>query len=73
MTNVSKNEGEGSRSAAREYNEKAREFAENEEVDAKAQEAQAAVESDEAEELAQAEKEGKSKARSPGTSGNNDQ
>lgn len=63
MTEQTRNEGEGNRTAAREYNKEAREFAETKDVEAKAREAKAAVESDESEDLAKAEEEGKAKAR----------
>jgi len=67
MTDETKNEGEGSRTAAREYNEKTREFTETKDVEAKAREAKAAIESDQSEELAKAEEEGKDKAADSGS------
>lgn len=65
MTGNTKNEGEGSRTAARDYKKDVEDFVEHEDVDAKAEEARDAIESDEAEELKKAEQEGKAKARTP--------
>lgn len=63
MTSHPKNEGEGSRTAAKEYDEKAQRFVKNEDVESKAEEARDAVESDEEGALEEAEKRGKEKAR----------
>jgi hypothetical protein len=63
MTGQPKNEGEGNRTAAKQYDEKARRFAETEDVESKAQEARDAVESDDEGILEEAEKRGKEKAR----------
>jgi hypothetical protein len=52
-----KNEGEGSRTAAATYNEKTRRFVENEDVEAKAEEAADALDSHEGGELRKAEHE----------------
>jgi hypothetical protein len=54
------NEGEGSRTAARAYNQQAERFAKSGKVEKKAREAQQAVDSEEGEELARAEAVGKS-------------
>jgi Ran GTPase-activating protein (RanGAP) involved in mRNA processing and transport len=72
MTGNTKNEGEGSRTAARNYKEKVEDFVEHEDVDAKAEEARDAVESDEAQELEKAEQQGKAKARTPDADGESD-
>lgn len=58
-----KNEGEGNRTAARQYNKDQQEFIESGKVDQAAKEAKRAVESDQAEKLREAEKAGRSKAR----------
>lgn len=58
-----KNEGEGSRTAAAAYNEKTRRFAENENVEAKAEEAADALDSPEGDELRKAEEKGRSHAK----------
>lgn len=63
MTVATKNEGEGSRSAARDYDERTRTFIEKDDVAARAAEARTAVDGSEAEALKQAEREGKAKAR----------
>lgn len=63
------NEGEGSRSAARDYDERTREFVKNEDVEARAKEAKAALEGDERKELEAAEREGKAKAKGLETEG----
>jgi hypothetical protein len=55
-----KNEGEGSRTAARAYNEKTKQFVENEDVEAKAEEAAQALEGKEGDELRKAEEQGRS-------------
>jgi hypothetical protein len=54
----SRNEGEGNRTAAREYNEATRKFVESGQVEARAKDAERARESDERKELDAAEKEG---------------
>lgn len=54
------NEGEGSRTAARKYNEAGKNFAESGKVDEKARQAREALEGEEGEELRQAETVGKS-------------
>jgi hypothetical protein len=60
-----KNEGEGSRSAAKEYNEKTRTYLEEAGVDVqnKAREAREALEGPEGEELREAEEKGRSHAK----------
>ena len=58
-----KNEGEGSRTAAEAYNEKTRRFVENEDVQAKAEEAADALGSREGDELRKAEGTGRSRAK----------
>ncbi len=58
-----KNEGEGNRTAARQYNKDQQEFIESGKVDKAAKEAKRAVEGDQAEKLREAEKAGRSKAR----------
>lgn len=63
MADNSDNEGEGSRSAAKEYNERTRRFVENEDVEARAREAGDAIESDEEGAFDEAEQRGKDKAR----------
>jgi len=63
MSKDQKNEGEGNRTAAREYNKEAREFARSGKVEKSAEKAREAVEGDERESLKQAEKEGLKKAR----------
>jgi len=63
MTNDTRNEGEGSRTAARQYGEKTREFVETADVEAQAEKAKEALESDQAAELKQAEAQGKSPAK----------
>lgn len=52
------NEGEGSRTAAREYNEATRKFVESGKVDSSAADAKRAIESGERKDLEAAEKEG---------------
>ncbi|MFO1112395.1 MAG: hypothetical protein U1E38_09180 [Rhodospirillales bacterium] len=59
---ASENEGEGSRTAAKEYNERTKQFVEKGGVEAKAKEASAALESTEGEDLRQAEAEGRAHA-----------
>lgn len=56
------NQGEGNQTAAKQYNEQTKQFVETQDVEAKAQEAAAAMEGDEAAELRQAEDKGRSKA-----------
>ena len=56
------NEGEGSRTAAKQYNEATRKFVESGKVDKAAKDAEQAIEGDEAEELKRAEDEGRSHA-----------
>jgi hypothetical protein len=56
-----KNEGEGNKTADRRYREAAREHAESGAPDAAAEEAERALESNEGDELRQAEEEGKSR------------
>jgi hypothetical protein len=58
------NEGEGNRTAARNYNRETREFVKSGQVDEKAKEAARAVSGKDGEELRRAEREGQSKARS---------
>lgn len=58
-----RNEGEGSRTAARHYNEKSKEFARSGKVEEKAREAAKAVEGGEKKELERAEREGKAHAK----------
>lgn len=60
---VDANEGEGSRTAARHYNDQTKAFVDAGKVDAAAKAAAEALDGDEAEELAEAEEVGKSKAR----------
>ncbi|QGM94504.1 hypothetical protein F7D13_10975 [Methylocystis rosea] len=57
-----KNEGEGSRTAAKQYNDATRKFVESGKVDKAAKDAEQAIEGDEAEELKRAEDEGRSHA-----------
>jgi len=56
------NEGEGSRSAAKQYNEATRKFVESGKVDKAAKDAERAIEGEEAEELKRAEDEGRAHA-----------
>jgi hypothetical protein len=63
MTKEQKNEGEGNRTAAREYNKDAQEFARSGKVEKSADKARKAVEGEEGESLKRAEKEGLKKAR----------
>jgi hypothetical protein len=58
-----KNEGEGNRTAARQYNKEAREFVQSGQVDKAAGEAAEAINSDERSELEQAEREGRHHAK----------
>jgi hypothetical protein len=57
------NEGEGNRTAAREYNKAQQDFLKSADVAEKAHEAEEALEGPEGEELKRAEREGKSHAR----------
>jgi hypothetical protein len=57
------NEGEGNRTAARNYNRKTEAFAKSGKVERKAREARKAIEGAEGEELKRAEQAGKAKAR----------
>ena len=59
-TGGSQNEGEGSRTGARAYNEATTKFAKSGEVEGKAREAKRAVDSGEGEKLRKAEREGQS-------------
>ena len=61
---TTENEGEGSRTAARNYNQKTRAFIDAGKVDEAAEAAKEALEGDERDELADAEQRGKSRARS---------
>lgn len=63
MTKERKNEGEGNRTAAREYNKDVQEFARSGKVEKSAEKARDAVEGEERESLKRAEKEGLKKAR----------
>ncbi len=56
------NEGEGNRTAAKQYNEATRKFVESGKVDKAAKDAEQAIEGDEAEELKRAEDEGRAHA-----------
>ncbi|HEY8126268.1 MAG TPA: hypothetical protein VIF88_12730 [Methylocystis sp.] len=57
-----KNEGEGSRTAAKQYNEATRKFVESGKVDKAAKDAEEAIEGEEAEDLKRAEDEGRAHA-----------
>ena len=57
-----RNEGEGNKTAAREYNRETTEFAKSGQVEGKAREAKQALEGREGEELRKAEREGQSHA-----------
>jgi hypothetical protein len=59
----SANEGEGSRTAARDYNQRTEDFIKSGKVDPSAKKAEKAIEGDEAKELAEAEKIGRSHAK----------
>jgi len=63
MTGSSKNEGEGSRSAARAYNKDTRDFVESGKVEKSAEKARDAIEGDQAAELEKAEDKGRAPAR----------
>jgi len=58
-----KNEGEGNKTAARQYNKDQREFVKSGRVDQAAEEAAEAVSGDEKDELKQAEETGRAKAK----------
>jgi hypothetical protein len=60
QTGGQKNEGEGNKTAAREYNKATTEFAKSGEVEGKAREAKRAIDSGEGEKLRAAEREGQS-------------
>ena len=72
LENASDNEGEGSRSAARHYDESTRQYIESGKVDDAAREAEEALEGPEAEELKEAEAEGKRHAAVPPGSDQNE-
>ncbi|MFO1126079.1 MAG: hypothetical protein U1E25_12995 [Methylocystis sp.] len=57
-----KNEGEGSRTAAKQYNDATRKFVESGKVDKAAKDAERAIEGEEADELKRAEEKGRSHA-----------
>ena len=61
--NSGRNEGEGNRTAARQFNKQAREFARSGKVDAAAEEAKDALQGPEREELQEAEAKGQARAR----------
>ena len=63
MTSSSKNEGEGSRSAARAYNKDTRDFIKSGKVEQSAEKARDAVEGNQADELEKAEDKGRAPAR----------
>lgn len=63
------NEGEGSRTAAHNYNRKAEDFAKSGKVEPKAREAELAVDGAEGDELARAEAAGKERATVAGRAG----
>lgn len=58
-----KNEGEGNRTAAMQYNEAQKKFVESGKVEAAAKDAEHALETDEAEDLKQAEEKGRAHAK----------
>ncbi len=58
-----KNEGEGSRTAAKQYNDATKKFVESGKVERAAKDAERAIEGDEAEELKRAEEKGRSHAK----------
>lgn len=60
---TARNEGEGNRTAAKQYNEAQRKFVESGKVDKAAKDAEHALETDEAQELKRAEEEGRAHAR----------
>ena len=59
MTGHPKNEGEGSRTAAKDYDERTQRFVDEEDVEAKAEEAREAVEQDDEGKLSRSGKAGK--------------
>lgn len=61
----SQNEGEGSRTAAKQYNDAQKKFVESGKVEPAAEKAKKSVEGDEAEDLRRAEEAGKRPAQSP--------
>jgi hypothetical protein len=61
--NSSANEGEGSRTAARDYNQRTEKFIQSGKVDESAKKAEKAIEGDEAKDMAEAEKIGRSHAK----------
>ena len=61
MPKRDQNEGEGNKTSAKEYDEKATKFARSGQVDEKAKQARQAVEGPEGEKLREAEREGKGK------------
>jgi hypothetical protein len=61
--NATKNQGEGNRAAANQYNESQKAFVKSGKVAAAAEDAKAAIEGSEAAELKEAENKGKSHAR----------
>lgn len=60
MSDENRNEGEGSQTGAKDYVERTRRFVENEDVEARAKEAAAALDGSESEALRKAEEEGRS-------------
>ncbi|CAN0588884.1 unnamed protein product [Laminaria digitata] len=64
MSDSSKNEGEGNRTADRKYREDARKFAKSGKVENAAEKAREAIDGDEREELKKAEEKGKDRAKS---------
>lgn len=60
-----KNEGEGSRSAAKQYNDATQKFAKSGQVEPAANAAKKSLDGDEADELARAEEQGKKPVRKP--------
>ena len=63
MADKGKNEGEGNRTAARQYNEETRKFVESGQVEAKAKEAKRDLDGPQGAELRQAEEKGRRKAK----------
>jgi hypothetical protein len=63
MSGEDRNEGEGSRTAAKDYNERTKRFVETEDVEAKAEEAAAALDSEEGQALRRAEEKGRARAK----------
>lgn len=63
MANKAKNEGEGNRTAAREYNKATREFIDSGKVEKSAEKARKAVEDDKSGALERAEEKGRRPAR----------